>query len=1099
MRCSLKRLASIALAVSLSLGTCATSYAGAIGGGGGGGLAPPSGNKGGTGKPYTVNEANCSQAFRVYIATLGELVSGSRPSFGWNGLSAEKADRLAEAHKAVYVVAADIPYMRMWDSNAGRYIDIGSDRIVPVSSIKNMDERGFGVSPGCIMNGASYVQILNATFGDSAGKLDSLLAAMESFSSEAAKFAEVITDANNAEQIFYLSKPEVVEQLNHYIGWWDQVFSSSCLEYPADAKTMAQIKSDLSTISAKAKEYVSSKGKGPGVRDFPFGKYIDEPEDLMTYPVVVIEPIATTTHQFSQFIPCGITHRHTVKYGYSAGGSDIKKGPFETFGPGRNMANLKNPSGAPQKHWCSPGTMFQTKVLDEGDIKAEGSQSNDSGILFYGCFGMIVLNTSDRPKGDPVTPPLVPDETPDEPESYADMDLADFYLLDYEINHVFDSVAEKLRQGDGSHSWMTLGTNQDTTNPGKTLGTLCHGGTIDYDPQQYYTVTYTEGTGSGPSVAMDNAGKPLFLKNNSKYGDNWFHRREALGGITLDTSNISNYTVDYGFNLLRRHFKNDNRIYSLLVDQEVSKTYLDDILGMYEGLMPKNVIDPSKKRDSFSALCAIKDSLSWSAVWQETGDTTRHYTTSESEEHHWTSGGSSHSHTKSYNADHAGNALGAFQVANEGYSSYSWDIISLAHKYRTMSMPTAYVTPKMDSFDIRPTKDQNGGNRVPDDEQYRAASLITTKVELGYYPEVPMLVDEVSTPDLTHEYKPVVTMGEEKRKSRSPMLLLYRLESADSDARGTVYTDTAVGGAASLGTNKVALTAGGDFTVKADTKMTINLYGYALDIIEPSDQSYTEVTRGNDVKAAWGDMANNRSKLLEEYTQWAGAMLSPRNYQADFEMTIGTKQYNNFSATVGGFTTRASNSKEEGSYPLVFRHGDIVKTEQGYKDFIKQLAQDYACSEAEADVLFEASEMKQAVIKSIEHDNSSENKSQAQTIGRDQVQLGSSSHWYDEEVRTIVMRRFMTPQGTFKDIIAQDKMDIGNAMEGNAIQNGQFRLTLWFNAGVYTKSGGGVYIPGPGSDNKSDALASGNIILAGVHITQADFQLTNSTTATGRH
>ena len=67
------------------------------------------------------------------------------------------------------------------------------------------------------------------------------------------------------------------------------------------------------------------------------------------------------------------------------------------------------------------------------------------------------------------------------------------------------------------------------------------------------------------------------------------------------------------------------------------------------------------------------------------------------------------------------------------------------------------------------------------------------------------------------------------------MLLLYRLESADSDARGTVYTDTAVGGAASLGTNKVALTAGGDFTVKADTKMTINLYGYALDIIEPSD------------------------------------------------------------------------------------------------------------------------------------------------------------------------------------------------------------------------------------------------------------------------
>ncbi len=233
--------------------------------------------------------------------------------------------------------------------------------------------------------------------------------------------------------------------------------------------------------------------------------------------------------------------------------------------------------------------------------------------------------------------------------------------------------------------------------------------------------------------------------------------------------------------------------------------------------------------------------------------------------------------------------------------------------------------------------------------------------------------------------------------------------------------------------------------------------------------------------------------------QWAGAMLSPRSYQADFEMTAGTKRYNNFSATVGGFTTRASNSKEEGSYPLVFRHGDIVKTEQGYKDFIKQLAEDYACSEAEADALFEASEMKQAVIKSIEHENSSENKSQAQTIGRDQVQLGNGSHWYDEEVRTIVMRRFVTPRGTFKDIIAQDKMDMGTAMEGNGIQNGQFRLTLWFDAGVYTKSGGETYIPGPGSDNKGEALASGNIILCGVHVTQADFQLTHSTTATGKH
>ena len=113
---------------------------------------------------------------------------------------------------------------------------------------------------------------------------------------------------------------------------------------------------------------------------------------------------------------------------------------------------------------------------------------------------------------------------------------------------------------------------------------------------------------------------------------------------------------------------------------------------------------------------------------------------------------------------------------------------------------------------------------------------------------------------------------------------------------------------------------------------------------------------------------------MEAYQTWARAMLNPKNYQVDFEMTIGPKKYNSFSATVGSFSSKASQNTETGQYNIAFKHGDIVH-DAGYNEFIAQLAPDYGCSVGEAEALFEDSQMKQAVIKAIEHDNSTINKS----------------------------------------------------------------------------------------------------------------------------
>lgn len=1133
MRKLLKQAVCLGLSAVMTLGMCSAAFAA---GNNPGGASQATGGPTTVGKPGhstddTWGDDRTGLGFRFYLATFKDMVT---PSCGWANLNSETIlttkwepvsnnasvlDQLAEKGNAKYVCYLPPAYasrgFQIWSSAKGNWNS--SVDLYPVALKQefpkicgNLDFgwREFNIKTmSNFGQWGGYAENLQLIFGDSYGKLPSLIAAIESYKSEGAKLQEVITDATDGNSIAALGQAEVQEQFLHYVEWWFSIYSQ--YTYPSDAISMSEIMTKFEQAKKTATTIVKSGEIGPGVDVTTLKDFTRASENFANYPCIVIEPIAIVAHRNTANVPSGVTFAHLIETG------GARQNAFAALSPGWSIsdANIITKGNYGSKHLRSPGLFRESRMLAEGDILEELNQylGKGAGVLWWGFYGALAFDNTriDNPPGNPeIPPPEIPDETPNDPE--IDGDLADFLLMDYEINHVFDSIAEKLRKGNGSHTWMKLGTNQATVNGQVRQTVNCagdHGPWDDYDTTKYYDVDYQENAGSGPSISMDNAGTKLFLKNNGKYGDTWFYRDEIKSGQTLDSRNVADYTVDYAFNLLRRHFKDDNgkpdnRIYSLLVEQKVTKEYLDNVLGVYEGMMPKDIAVVEEVRDSNARLRAIQDSTSWTSKFNVTGRQVAYDTESKSHSSRYYDGCddcSGHSCHASWNALKDGPALQGYVVGGSGYAEYSWDIISLAHKYRTRVIPEGYIFPPTHPIDYRETEDQSGSDTTPEPEQYRSTSVITTDTTLEYYPEVPMLGDEVPGPDLTHDYKPIITIGEEKRKTRTPMLLLYRLESASPDVTGTVYTDTAVGGSSYLGTNKVALTAGGDFTVKADTKMTINLYGYAMDIIEPSDPSYAEVTRSNDVKANWGSMAQNREKLLRKYTEWAGVMLNPSSYQADFEMLSGGKKYNSFSATVGGFTTRASNSKEEGSYPLVFKHGDIDKTAQGYKDFIKQLAQDYACSEAEADALFEASEMKQAVIKSIEHDNSSENKSQAQTIGRDQVQLGSSSHWYDEEVRTIVMRRFMTPQGTFKDIIAQDKMDIGNAMEGNAIQNGQFRLTLWFNAGVYTKVFDTIYAPSTGSSNKASMIDNGNIILCGLHVSGADFQLTRSTTATGKH
>ncbi len=1102
------------------------AHAHAVGDGGGGANTGGNISGGTTSKPNAdSNEKDFRVGSVVFLADFGkffpvpEAVSvnnvdtwGVQRSYS----SVVNAPRISETGRFYLGTPCDILWFNM-AKGCYELIPYTSGRIdTPIKAIDGQ-EITLKTQAGALANGEPWANDAVKVFGDAGGKLDDLVSALLSLQPEIqqkimTKREGVNVDASVTpeEQVpVALTYDEIQEQLKHYLEWWTAVYNDlGTVE--AGVVTPEELMSQFNQVISEAslvKEAYAEDGPGSAgssVNWQIFADYQYFTPQMAKYPAIGIDYIVYRRYSDEPY------YRAMNWEALRAGWGEREAGTGKTFAHGFNMTGnrLYESKGTGQTCMRSPSLMYTNSVIYGKNNFVLGGmpaapKSAYAGYQFFGYYGALLFGNLDITYvGDPEIPP--PEITENEPETETADDVGTFYLMDYEMNHVFDSIAEHY-QDSTSHDHARLNSGIWTTNPN--VFSDCGHGYNDYGTTQYYDINYAESDGSGKSVAMDNSGPTkLFLHNNGVKGNTWWLRDQIRAGQTVSSQGVSDYVIDYGFNLLRRHF-GDARAYSKLIEQDVSKEYLENTLGMYGDIMTKDVKKATPFRDSMAIIgdiTGIKDNLGWSAKFQETGDTTRYYT--ESASHTYYCGDDDcDGHSCSYNKSINDGGIKAFSVHGGTPSTYNVRLISIAHKYQTAELPTGYAAPKdMEPFDFRPATDGEGSN---DDSQYRGTNTIDPGITVSYVPEVPMIADEVPGPELEHNPKKVITMGEETRKSKLILMTLYRVTGASNPVKGVVYSDTAVGGDAGLKSqtgNRLALTAGGDFTVKADTNMQVNLYGYALDLIEPGDAGYDAVTLGNDVKAGWGN-SGSRNKLMEAYQTWAGAMLNPKNYQADFEMTIGSKKYNSFSATVGSFSSKASQSTETGQYNIAFKHGDIVH-DAGYNAFIAQLASDYGCSVGEAEALFEASEMKQAVIKAIEHDNSAINKSApAKYVGDTfnepdlSSMLGNSSHWYDEEVRVFVIRRFMTPAARVLNVIAQDKMDIGTSMESlGSDMVGSFNLNVWFDGNCYTRAVE-EYRPGASGDNKFSALAAGDLVVSGIYVDGADFNITNATTATGKH
>lgn len=793
---------------------------------------------------------------------------------------------------------------------------------------------------------------------------------------------------------------------------------------------------------------------------------------------------------------------------------------------------------------------IQTSCWSLSNIAEKGNDGNinwttefneaNSGYVFYGPGNQ-----------DPDREPEIP--TPVEVET-------DFKLLDYELNHVYPSVLEKVP----AYTRNCLKTRSDiwTTDPQDYVDGKC--GKCgkewkDYKDTKYYEISITD-VSTGTNFEKDNAVAHKIFLNNGKLSSLAittgldFKRADVVGTYKAFDSRSEQYVADYSFNLIRGVFDggNDQRVVSGFAEQTIDEGFVTEVLGLTYDVTAQNKSSMQIYRNSKAHFDVLNDAMKFS-VYHHGMPKTPNYTLqtpyktevetitgeykdgkkkdengNDTDEDNMVSC----SHTYNKLVDNSAEMYPFSGCTNEYNPSIGFT--SVAYKYLTKSIPAGHRPNDQSTLLASQTE--------PSGYKYAVAAGGST---VRFYPEVDMLANQfggdslVSPTDVS--FQVVKTIGEEARSASCPMIYIYKVTN-QNNTKGTSYSDTNVGGTSqkkktSSGKGAV-FTAGGDFTVTANANYAVNLYGYGVDIVDPGENVHETNPiqgKGMAVRDKWG-MSGNKEALVSQYRSWAMTQLDPNNYQADFDMDLSkgqSKNYNNFSATIGSFNaSQNSNGKDyvtgkdviEGdAYLLKFRHGALLK-DGGYQALISQISADYGGSGEE---IFENSGIRQAILSAIEsdtdwgfagyqaterkyenksdkfepHDGSVDEKVYVNTAfptGK----IGSSEHWYDEEVRTIVVRRYSTQTAYPSNIIAQDKADIGTT-SGSSIRgssDGKFYLTIYYSAPQvgFPKDYSTVYDPSTGNSNRDAAINSLNIIYNHRDVSGADFKMNSNTTSTNK-
>lgn len=425
------------------------------------------------------------------------------------------------------------------------------------------------------------------------------------------------------------------------------------------------------------------------------------------------------------------------------------------------------------------------------------------------------------------------------------------------------------------------------------------------------------------------------------------------------------------------------------------------------------------------------------------------------------------------------------------------------------------------------------------DDHYRFATSHYNGASLRFYPEVKMVYKVGSREFDENPYRVVSTMGEIERVADSSSLYLYKLNKLDNhkSITGTTTTDSALGGTVSKGKNKITIPAGSDVTVAADTSnYSIDLYGYALDVIKPTDDFYKSIVKGDfSTVDEWKD-TETYTQVRDHFSTWCKNMLSPKNYAADFELYLdgsSTSKSENFSATVGKIKRASSEPVDTGLYCIQIENGKVLKSKStdpdlppsyrnDYVALVSQIASDYRCTNQEAEAILEKSGILTSALNAIESSTSPFNNSKKAKPGDSPdaadwtPSLGNNKNWYDEKVYTLVIRRFKSENNLITDVTASDKVDLGlsngasgnsskqNSNAGVADRTATWKLNLFFNQDNFKELNKNMfsaddkntfYNPKDGAGDKINIPTQNyHVLFRGMPVKDADFNISASST-----
>lgn len=730
------------------------------------------------------------------------------------------------------------------------------------------------------------------------------------------------------------------------------------------------------------------------------------------------------------------------------------------------------------------------KYVGEGNvIDAEGFKSlsdkylSDTNITVSGTKkGATVSLGSDNGCGYSVF--VLEIEAPEKIKTSASIDLQD-YQLNFIHQDIFSTAGGILSS-----------SGEDVVNPNAVAHANCifGSGTHNYYNVRSNEYTLRHSDYSGKTVEADKNGNNFILYNTA-LGNAYTFDQTKNGVSDIPTTDAKRYTYAWDLSRgIYGDIRTISALSGNSLDANTKDTLMSKHRHEY-GIEPSNEDGSpvaSSIRDSQGTIYdEVGDTLTWDGSWKIGGYAPQDFVTHS----HSGVISSADGLVEVTDTYHTLTESGARPLLFKGLSIYSLtlDVHEIIHKYSTDTMETG-VSSKVDSNlttgVILPesdyTENTGNGSKANNDKGiiYRNAAVSGADFALKYYPEVRMKAYLVSGDTINSKSsvtpKTVITMAELARQTKPSSMYLMKLDSSEKSGKqltGEIYSDTmgtgtnagnlSSGTGASRGKNNLPVIYGGsDVTLEVNPKdMNLRMYGYALDLVnydvdknglkyaDDASQPYTNIVNdtssaNRDPYSTWGnDGTNSTEKLKNQFNDWVVDVINSLDVdvqlkvsEADSSGNVKTtiaKEYNNFSVSMPKF--KADDYKSAGTdgvFNIVVKRGDIDRTATEYKALINQIASDYGCDYATAENLFKESDMYQSIIRSIEDIKDGENKSQNVNTSEDGAHAvrddNTNTHWYDEEVKTFVVRRYEAKPVKISDIILTDKIDYDIAPDSTA-------------------------------------------------------------------